>query len=143
MYNDISNSLKKLFYFILSIILFGCEDKITTNEIARVNFHEFFVEKGSDLDTSYLSLKGTIKNSTLIIETKSWGIWETGLSMQRENLNREIVFSVIGDCGTIFTWTWAKVEFTTSLSASETDTLDRIHFTNFRDTITVIKSLTQ
>lgn len=89
MYNNISISLKKLFYFLLSIILFGCEDKITTNEIARVNFHEFYVEKGSDLDTSYLSLKGTIKNSTLIIETKSWGIWETGLSMQRENLNEK------------------------------------------------------
>ncbi|MBX2977274.1 MAG: hypothetical protein KF721_14185 [Ignavibacteriaceae bacterium] len=139
MYKNIPTNSRKLFYFLLSLIIIGCEDKITTHEIARANFQEFFIEKGSDEDTSYISLKGTIKNSALIIETKSWGIWETGLSLQRENLNKEIVFSVIGNCGTISAWTWAKVEFTTSLSASETDTLDRIHFTNFRDTITVIK----
>jgi hypothetical protein len=135
----------KSFFFltavILAIINIGCEDKVTTTEEAKISFKEFYIEKGSDFDTTYISFKGTIKNSnTLLIEATSWGILEVGLSLDRIDMNKEIMFGLMGQCGTIFTHTWAKVTFSNTISAAETDTLERISFTNFRDTIVVNKS---
>jgi hypothetical protein len=139
-----SSFLRKSFFFMIAVILaivnIGCEEKVTTTEEAKISFNEFYIEKGNDIDTTFISFKGTIKNSnTLEIEATSWGVWEYGLSLNRSNLNKEIMFVLMGYCGTVSSQTYAKVTFTSSISAAETDTLERISFSTFRDTITVRK----
>jgi hypothetical protein len=139
-----SSSLRKNFFFLIAVILaiinIGCEEKVTTTEEAKISFNEFYVEKGNDTDSSFISFKGTIKNSnTLLIETTSWAVLGTGYNIERQNLNREILLVTMGECGTVLTRIWARMERITTITAAEADTLDKISFTNFRDTLTVYK----
>jgi hypothetical protein len=53
-----------------------------------------------------------------------------------------LLYKMMGECGTVLTKTWRKVTLTEWLSASETDTIWQIGFTNLRDTIMLAKTTT-
>ncbi len=100
---------------------------------------EFFVEKGSDLDSSYISFRGLRKNpDTLQIQATSWGVIEYGLLLSRENAPKAIKFRIIGRCGTVSTRTWQKVTLQGWITAAEADTLQMLSFTNSKDTLAVV-----
>jgi len=102
-----------LFAIIFPMLLFSCcEDSNTSPEQNKngVSFPEFFIEKGSDSDTTYISLRGIKKNNdTLEIQATGWGIIEYGLFLSRHNLPKEIHYQLMGECGTVSSRTWAKV----------------------------------
>lgn len=134
--------LAALFLFMLT----GCGDKVNSTPLipepidTNFPFPEFFVEQGSDSDTSYISLRGVqIDKDTLEIQATSWGIIEYGLLLSQYNLPHEINYEMMGMCGTVFTKTWTKVTLKQYLTSTECDTLFRLSFTNFRDTIEVVK----
>lgn len=132
---------------VISIALFNCNENIISSpetEQTELSFPEFFIEKGSDLDTSYISFRGTKKNNdTLEIQATSWGIRETGLLLTRHNSNKKVQFQMMGRCGTVLTRTWLKVDLTEWITAKEIDTLIILSFTNFRDTLTIVKTTIQ
>jgi hypothetical protein len=100
---------------------------------------EFFVEKGSDLDSSYISFRGVGKNpDTLEIQATSWGVIEFGLILARQNAPKAINYQMFGRCGTVFTHTWQKVTLRAWITATEADTLQQLSFTNSRDTISIV-----
>lgn len=123
----------------------GCsENNISygTNR-TQLSFPEFFIEQGSDLDTTYISLRGLkIADDSLEIQATSWGIIETGLFLEREDYYKEIRLRMMGECGTVSSITWEKVTFKKWITAEETQRLQKISFTNFRDTIEVVKTST-
>jgi len=128
----------------LFILLYSCNENSTTSpdqEHSVLSFSEFFFEHGSDIDTSYISMKGIKKNAdSLEIQATCWGIIETGPFLSRDNLNKEILFKMMGVCGTINSSTWTKVTRTRWITARETDTLYALSFTNFRDTLRIVKT---
>ncbi len=123
-------------------LLFHCSpktDSITQPQSQSLVPPEFFVEKGSDLDSSYISFRGLRKNSdTLEIEATSWGVIEFGLSLSREYAPHAIHFHVMGRCGTVSSITWRKVTLNDWITLAQTDTLQMLSLTNSRDTLTVV-----
>jgi hypothetical protein len=104
------------------------------------SFSQFFFEKGTDEDSSYISLRGLQKeNGLLELQATSWGIRETGLFLHRVKSPRSALFVFMGECGTISTATWEKATITLNLTAADQDTLWRIAFTSHADTIDVAK----
>ncbi len=106
----------------------------------NISFPDFFVEKGSDVDSSYISLRGTKINSFVFeIETTGWGIIETTIShsiIYKPNL---IMIYMMGECGVVFTRTWEKASRKIIFTADVLDTVNTIAFTNlFRDTDTIV-----
>jgi len=126
---------------ILSLFLGCSESSVSPNEKV-ISFPEFFVEKGSDSDTTYLSLKGFRNNNRFEIQATGWGIWEYGLFLKRDNCQGTINYSLMGECGTVTSQTWKKITFGDFITPYETDTLWVISFTDFRDTITIAKTIT-
>ncbi len=127
---------------LLIFLIAGCCENINSPEIKTISFPEFFVEKGSDSDTTYISLKGFRNNNRFEIQATGWGIWEYGLFLDRTNCEGTINYRLMGECGTVFSRTWTKVTFVDLITPEETDTLWVINFTDFRDTITVAKTIT-
>lgn len=126
--------------YCLQILQFaGCNESINSPYIGTISFPEFFIEKGSDSDTTYLSLKGFRNNDHFEIQATGWGIWEFGLFLQRVNCEGTINYSLMGECGTVTSQTWKKITFVDFITPDETDTLWTISFTDFRDTIKVVK----
>ena len=104
-------------------------------------FPEFFLERGSDLDSSYISFCGRhYRNDTLQLEMTSWGVVETGLFLHRQNSHASASFIFMGMCGTVPTRTWKKVTLTQYLGAIEQDTLWSLSFSNWRDSLTIGKT---
>lgn len=126
---------------ILSLFL-GCSDSGVSPNEKGISFPEFFVEKGSDSDTTYLSLRGFRNNNRFEIQATGWGIWEYGLFLKRDNYQGTINYCLMGECGTVTSQTWKKITFVDLITPDETDTLWVISFTDFRDTITVAKTIT-
>ncbi len=130
---------------ILLLLISGC---IRSTEIVEPpsvkdyrQFPEFFVERGSDADSSYLSLRAVRIDSTLLdIQATSWGITETGLFLGRRPSKRAAVFEFMGECGTVSTRTWEKVTVHRKLTRADQDTVDRIWLTNFRDTLEIVRT---
>ena len=141
----IRNIALSLMASLLSLSVSGC---VRSNEIVEPpsgkdlqQFPEFFVERGSDADSSYLSLRAVRIDSTLLdIQATSWGITETGLFLGRRPSKRAAVFEFMGDCGTVSTRTWEKVTLHRRLTRADQDTIDRIWLTNFRDTLEVVRT---
>ena len=141
----IERNARNLMVSVLLLFASGC---IRSNEIVEppsgkeyLQFPEFFVERGSDADSSYLSLAAVRIDSTLLdIRATSWGIRETGLFLGRRPSKRAAVFEFMGDCGTVSTRTWEKVTLHRRLTRADQDTIDRIWLTNFRDTLEVVKT---
>jgi hypothetical protein len=100
---------------------------------------QFFVEKGSDLDSSYISFRGFPKNSdTLQIEATSWDYFEDGLLLYRIYAPKAIHFQLFGRCGTGSTRTMQKETLKDWITLAQADTLQMLSFTNFRDTLAVV-----
>lgn len=140
-------SIVYLFIIITSLIILvflsGCKKILVGPPVSQVSFPEFYLEKGSDIDSSFISFRGIrITYDTLEIQATGWGIIETGLHLHRGNIPLGIFYMFTGYCGTITSKTWAKVTLTDWITASETDTLWVLGFTNFRDTLTIAKATT-
>lgn len=135
----------RLIVFVLSLFVVGCvqSDEIvepTSRKDYRL-FPEFFVERGMDADSSYISLAAVRIDSTLLdIRVTSWGIRETGLFLGRRASKRAAVLEFMGECGTVSTRTWVKVTLYRQLTRADQDTIDRIWLTNFRDTLEVVRT---
>ncbi|MBU2507119.1 MAG: hypothetical protein KJ799_10405 [Bacteroidetes bacterium] len=129
-------NLRNLFVVIitiaLSLPLFNCSESSSTStepKPTEFSFSEFFVEKGSDSDT-------------LEIQATSWGVLEYGLFLSHDHSNKAILFEMWNKCGTVLTRTWVKVTHKDLITSAEADTLQQIGFTNFRDTLIVVKTTT-
>ena len=133
----------KLVLFLCCMVFIACNDEnvVDPNLISsQLNFPEFFIEKGIDEDSSYISFRGIKMNEdTLLIEGSSWGVIEYGLFIAREDFKQEIFFRMMGECGTVTTRTWMRVTRTSYITTAETDTLWKLGFTNLKDTLTVVK----
>ena len=86
---------------VMAVLLFpGCKEKgnpAGTN--IQISFPEFFIEKGSDIDSSYISFKGVKKNNdTLEIQATSWGVIEYGLFISKKTFDNEIQYQMMGEC---------------------------------------------
>lgn len=132
---------------LLTGLMLGCKST-TSGPIALLvdgdvdhGFPEFFLEKGSDLDSSYISFRGKRSvHDTLQLEMTSWGVVEYGLLISRQNSHLSASFILLGRCGTVTTRTWKKVTLTEYLSPAEQDTLWNLLFTNWRDTLAISKT---
>ena len=141
---DQASFVPVLMVFLLAWLLSGCTGP-TSNPIAtsltgsvQHDFPEFFLEKGSDMDSSYISFRGEhFRNDTLQLEMTSWGVVEYGLFLRRQNDPQSASFFLMGKCGTVPTRTWRKVRLTHYLGAIERDTLWSLSFSNLRDTLTI------
>lgn len=129
-------NLRNLFVVIitiaLSLPLFNCSESSSTStepKPTEFSFSEFFVEKGSD-------------SHTLEIQATSWGVLEYGLFLSYDHSNKAILFEMWNKCGTVLTRTWVKVTHKDLITSAEADTLQQIGFTNFRDTLIVVKTTT-
>jgi hypothetical protein len=131
-----------LLFFLIILLFVGCSESVNPPNIKAISFPEFFIEKGSDSDTTYISLKGFRNNNRFEVQATGWGIWEYGLFLERTNSDSTINYKLMGQCGTVFSRTWTKVTLIDLLTPEETDSLWVISFTDFRDTITVIKTTT-
>lgn len=132
-------------YFFLVIFFFGCSENSTSpqTEQPQLSFPEFFVDKGNDIDTSYISLRGIkISEDSLKIEAVSWGVTEYGLHLICNKSETEFEYVLMGECGTTLTTTYQKVTLYDWITAEESEHLLRISFSNFRDTVVVIKAVT-
>lgn len=132
-------------YFILVVFFYGCSENSTSpqTEKLQLSFPEFFIEKGNDIDTSYISLRGIkISEDTLKIEAVSWGVIEYGLHLVCNKSETEFEYVLMGECGTTLTNTYQKVTLYDWITAEESENLLRISFSNFRDTVVVIKAVT-
>jgi hypothetical protein len=130
-------------YFFLVIFFLGCSENSTfpQTEKPQLSFPEFFVEKGNDIDTSYISLRGIkISEDSLKIEAVSWGVIEFGLHLMCSKTETEFEYVLMGECGTTLTKTYQKVTLSDWITAEESENLLRISFSNFRDTVEVIKA---
>ncbi|MFA6598144.1 MAG: hypothetical protein WCS69_10505 [Ignavibacteriaceae bacterium] len=125
---------------IIALLLFpGCKEKGNpAGNNTQISFPEFFFEKGSDVDSSYISFRGVKKNSdTLEIQATSWGVIEYGLFLSKKTLGNEIQYQMMGECGTVSSETWTKVTLKAWIKAEETTALRKLSFTNTKDTIDI------
>jgi hypothetical protein len=112
------------FVLIFVFYLLGCSD-LGTPPIPQ--FADGFYEAGSDSDHSYVSLQTTrLSNADLLIQVTGWGYYETGLFLSSEKEAETLTLRVTGMCGTVPTFTWAKVSFSHTITASEEGTVNMI-----------------
>lgn len=129
----------------LIISFYGCSENSTSpqTEKPQLSFPEFFVEKGNDNDTSYISLRGIkISEDSLKIEAVSWGVIEYGLHLMSNKSETEFEYVLMGECGTTLTTTYKKVTLYDWITAEESENLLRISFSNYKDIVEVIKEVT-
>jgi hypothetical protein len=131
----------KFYLAFFSLLVFNaCSDETILPESKVISFPEFFVESGSDIDSSYISFRGIKRNSdTLEIQGTSWGIIEYGLILEKEDFPNSKFYKFTGICGTVSSYTWEKVTLTRYITSAEDDNLQSLSFTNFKDTLIVNK----
>lgn len=107
-----------------------------------ITFPDFFVEKGSDSDSSYISFKGRKIHPYLFeVEGTGWGIIETGISLEKICEPQKLFFHLMGECGTVLTQTWNKTSRIQIITADVLDSVNTLAFTNlFRNTDTIFVS---
>jgi hypothetical protein len=132
---------------LLSWLLVGCKNPPSSTDVpvavgvTTQIFPEFFLEKGSDDDSTYISFRGRqAQNDSLQLEMTSWGVVEYGLFLQKVNGRGSASYLFMGRCGTVPTRTWKKVTLTAYLSRAEQDTLWSLSFSNWRDSLTIGKT---
>jgi hypothetical protein len=103
-------------------------------------FPDTFIQKGSDADTSYFSLRIINQpDSQIQLECTGWGIEETGLFLLTGRLDSIYYLRFMGYCGTIFIHTWVKPTLTEILSSSLIDSIASIQYLYNNDTILITK----
>lgn len=120
--------------------LIGCKTPAENSPLGQNRFPEVFHEAGTEADSSYIALR-TIRlaDGNLQTQVTGWGIEESGLFLETQTENNGLTMSIRRICGTVFTYTWVRRTFEYIITRSSEDTLQRICFTNFRDTLTVVK----
>lgn len=105
----------------------------------NVTFPEFFIEKGSDSDSSYISFRGRKIHPYLFeIEGTGWTIPATGSLLDMTNKPQEILIKMMGECGFVFNESWYKETKTAIITADVLDTVNTLAFTNlFKQTDTI------
>lgn len=105
----------------------------------NITFPDFFVERGSDTDSSYISFRGRKIHPYLFeVEGTGWGIIETGILLEKISQPQKLFFQLMGECGTVLTQTWNKTSRTQIITADILDTVNTLAFTNlFRNTDTI------
>jgi len=137
-YSSNASLLIPFFVFSLVFVFFSCDDNIISTEVEKpqTNLPEFLIEDGTDLDSSYFSLRGLIKSEdTLEIQATRWGIVETGLFLYQKDLGDEIQYEILGMCGTVSSITWKKVTLKSWITRERLKTLKKLSCTRFIDTI--------
>lgn len=104
-----------------------------------ISFPDFFVERGSDADSSYISFRGRKIHPYLFeVEGTGWGIIETGILLEKLCQPQKLFFQLMGECGTVLTQTWNKTSRIQIITADILDTVNTLAFTNlFRNTDTI------
>lgn len=106
-----------------------------------ITFPNFFIERGSDSDSSYISFRGRKIHPYLFeIEAVGWGRIGTGITLESINYPRKISFYLMGECGVDPSRIWDKAVRTTIITADIMDTVDVLTYSNLHrqtDTITV------
>lgn len=133
--------MKHQHVLIVLLIFFGaCKTPTENNVPTEGRFPEVFLEAGSDSDSSYIALRTfRLQNGNLKIQVTGWGIEEYGLFLNCQTESRTLTMNIMGECGTVSSRTWVKRTFDYIVTRAAEDTLSRIRFTNFRDTLVVIK----
>jgi hypothetical protein len=125
----------------------GCHDSGTesvpnpTVEVVHGSFSQFFLEKGSDADSSYISFRGTRDTTGAFrLEATSWAIRETGPMLYRVPAPKAATFIFMAECGTVSSHTWEKTTLTCKLAHAELDTLLRLELIAHGDSLAVVKT---
>lgn len=139
-YNHENKSYFIIFLIIILLLNTQCtDDKIIQSEDNK-SFPEFFLSKGSDSDSSYISFQGTIINSdSFELNFSSWAIIEYGARLWKVPSNKTVFYKMQYECSTVFTKTWDKVTFINYLTKEDIDTLQILKFTNYIDTLEITK----
>ncbi|MDL1891943.1 hypothetical protein FBQ87_03495 [Sphingobacteriales bacterium CHB3] len=124
----------KIYLSLIAMIIsaVGChKEENNISQATSSGFSDTVVQKGSDEDTTYFSIRTSHQlNGTLNIDVSGWGIQETGLHIDASTSNSILSLRMIGMCGTIQMTTWVRPTFQVSVSTSEEQSLTEIHFSN-------------
>ncbi|MBI5216308.1 MAG: hypothetical protein HY960_11195 [Ignavibacteriae bacterium] len=129
-----------LFIISLLLTLLGCKSPTDTEPQTQAQFPEVFIESGTDSDSSYMSLRTARQgDGTMKTEVTGWGVEEYGLFLDCKTDGHILFLNIMGICGTVTSETYVKKTFAYMVPPAAEDTLSTILFTNFRDTLTVVK----
>lgn len=105
----------------------------------NVDFPEFFIEQGTDSDSSYISFRGIKIHPYLFeIEGTGWTIPATGSFLDMTFKPQEILIKMMGECGVVLNENWYKETKTAIITADVLDTVNTLAFTNlFKQTDTI------
>lgn len=108
----------------------------------NVNFPEFFIEQGSDSDSSYISFRGRKIHPYLFeVEGTGWTIPATGSLLDMTFKPQEILIIMMGECGVVLNESWHKETKSVIITADVLDTVNTLAFTNlFKQTDTIYVS---
>lgn len=96
-----------------------------------INFPEFFIEKGSDSDSSYISFRGRKIHPYLFeIEGTGWTKLGTGSFLDISFRPKEIFIKMMADCGVVLFNLWEKESENFIITADMLDTVNTLAFTN-------------
>lgn len=124
----------------LLVFFGGCKTPTENNVPTEGRFPTIFLEAGSDSDSSYIALRTIrLQDGNLKTEATGWGVEEYGLFLNIHTESGTLTMNIMGQCGTVFSRTWVKRTFDYIVTRAAEDTLNRIRFTNFSDTLIVTK----
>lgn len=105
-----------------------------------ITFPDFYVEKGSDSDSSYISFRGRKIHPYLFeIEATGWGDYGTGISLATVPKPNKLFFQLMAECGVNPPNIWVKAVRTAVITADILDTVNTLAFTNlYRHTDTIV-----
>jgi hypothetical protein len=107
----------------------------------NINFPEFFIEKGSDSDSSYISFRGRKIHPYLFeIEGTGWVKSWAAIFLHLEPKPQAIHVMMMADCGVGVPNIWDKETVSEVITADILDTVNTLVFKNFQkntDTILV------
>lgn len=125
---------------ILLVVFCGCKTPTENNVPQESRFPEVFLEAGSDIDTTYISLRTIrLQDGNLKTEVTGWGVEEWGMRLYCKTESATITMRIIHECALFFNYTRVKKTFDYIITRAAEDTLNRILFTNIRDTLVVTK----
>lgn len=131
--------------FIIFLILISCskeENPVKTIEIEDPSpivvrsFPDTLLQAGHDSNYTFISFRTSHSlNHHLVIEFTGWGIWESGIFLDKVIIDSTRYYKIMGECGTLFTRTYAKVTFVDSLNPIEENSLFSIVMYGKDDTL--------
>ena len=138
------NHLKSYLFIIITIlgvlVISSCENPNEENYQAG-KFSNKFLELGDDSDQSYKSLR-TVRQSDESLEVfiTGWGIEETGLFLHHKVIDSTLYLHIMGECGTVSSYTYVKATMNYLITPEAEDTLNCIIHYSGTDTLVIIKN---